>query len=49
MSTLLKGVKDGFEWVCPMLFGSNDDNPRNSLWEELRREAKMGHGLVCCW
>lgn len=41
MSALLKGVEDGFGWVCPILFGSNDDNLRNSLWEELSREAKM--------
>uniref|UniRef100_A0A7N2RC83 Uncharacterized protein n=1 Tax=Quercus lobata TaxID=97700 RepID=A0A7N2RC83_QUELO len=40
------GVEDRFKWECPMLFGSNDDSLINSLWEELRREAKMGHGLV---
>ena len=37
ISVLLRGVMDGFEWVCTGLFGPNADHHRAALWEELSR------------
>ena len=36
VSVLLRGVLDGFEWVCTGIYGPNADN-RAALWEELPR------------
>ena len=37
ISVLLRGVMDGFEWVCTGLYGPNADHHRATLWEELSR------------
>ncbi|XP_065639159.1 uncharacterized protein LOC112036069 [Quercus suber] len=37
VSVLLRGVLDGFEWVCTGLYGPNADHHRAALWEELSR------------
>ena len=37
VSVLLKGVLDGFEWVCTGIYSPNADNHRAALWEELSR------------
>ena len=37
VSVLLRGVFDGFEWVCIGLYGPNVDHHRAALWEELSR------------
>ena len=37
VSVLLRGVLDGFEWVCTGIYGPNADIHRAALWEELSR------------
>ena len=37
VSVLLRGVLDGFEWVCIGLYGPNADHHRAALWKELSR------------
>ena len=37
VSVLLRGVLDGFEWVCTGIYGPNADLNRAILWEELSR------------
>ena len=36
---LLRGVVDGFEWVCLGVYGPNDDSLRDLTWAELRMRA----------
>lgn len=35
VSILLKGVVDGFEWVCSWVYCLFDDSARNATWVEL--------------
>ena len=35
VSILLKGVVDGFEWVCLGVYGPSNDSARNAMWVEL--------------
>ena len=35
VSVLLKGVVDGFEWVCSGVYGPSDDSARKDMWVEL--------------
>lgn len=37
VSVLLRGILDGFEWVCTRIYVHNDDQHRIVLWEELSR------------
>ena len=37
VSVILRGVMDGFEWVCTSLYGPNADHNRAALWKELSR------------
>ena len=30
-----KGVEDGFIWACSGVYGPNDNNLRDDLWDEL--------------
>ena len=36
---LLRGVVDGFEWVCLGVYGPNDDSLRDLTWAELSMRA----------
>ena len=38
VSILLKGVVDGFEWVCSWVYGLNDDSLRDLMWAEMWAE-----------
>ncbi|KAK9997825.1 hypothetical protein SO802_017428 [Lithocarpus litseifolius] len=35
VSVLLKGVADGFVWICTGVYGLNDVGLRDALWAEL--------------
>ena len=35
VSVLLKGVADGFVWICTGVYGPNDVGLRDVLWEKL--------------
>ena len=35
VSVLLKGVADGFVWICRGVYGPNDASLRDALWAEL--------------
>ena len=46
VSVLLRGVLDGFEWVCTGLYGPNVDHHRAALWEELSR-VRVRWNIAC--
>ena len=35
ISVVLKGVSDGFEWICLEVCGSTDGSLRDAMWAEL--------------
>ena len=35
ISILLKGVSDGFEWICSWVYGPTDGSLRDAIWAEL--------------
>ena len=35
VSVQWKGVEDGFIWACSGVYGPNDNNLRDDLWDEL--------------
>ena len=47
VSILLKGVVDGFVWICTGVYGPNDASLRDALWAELDSESEMEFRLVC--
>lgn len=46
VSVLLKGVLDGFEWVCTGIYGPNTDHHRAVLWEE-QSKVRVRWTMAC--
>lgn len=46
VSVLLKGVLDGFEWVCTGIYGPNADHHRAVLWEE-QSKVRVRWTMAC--
>ena len=49
MSIQWKGVVDGFIWACSRVYGSNDNNLRGDLWDELVDIQQYWNVPWCCF
>ena len=49
VSVLLRGVLDGFEWVCTGIYGPNVDQHGCFVGGVIQGACSMDHGLVIIW
>ena len=47
ISILLKGVSDGFEWICSGVYGPIDGSLRDAMWAELDLVTSRWAGAWC--
>ena len=49
ISVVLKGVSDGFEWICLGVYGPTDGSLRDAMWAELDLVRSRWAGVGACW
>ena len=47
VSVLLKGVSDGFEWICSGVYGPTNGSLRDAMWAELDSVRSRWDGAWC--
>ena len=47
ISLLLKGVSDGFEWICSRVYRPTDGSLRDAMWAELDSVRSRWVGAWC--